>query len=741
MPQVSLCVVARNEVGVIRPCLESARETVDEIVVVDTGSTDGTPELAERCGAVVHRLPYPGNQAEAFDLPLRFARGDWVLVLDADEILDPRARIRLPELIRTDLDGYLVEQRNYSYDLTHLWRRCDPMDPVTRGARGYLSAWNARLFRRRPWIRYDGKLHQTVFWCILRHGGRVERCDLPIHHHGYLRTHRSEWKKPTYLRLTAQQLDANPRNARSWIEHGLCLLGCKRPHPAFRAFRRAGALGYSPGACAYLEGWASIEKGSAAAAVPLLRRSLRLHHPKDIDYEPAGAWELLGEALIDAGRSREAERALSETLALRPDSPAAANNLAALASERGRLDEARSLLEDLIARHPWLDMTWTTLGANRLRAGDRRGARRAFETALEIRPRNPSARANVALLRPEPVRKSIPRRRGGVVALIPELIGGAGRILYEGMRALAPAPRTVICGDAGDHSGFDWRERLGRIGVAVCVAPTPEDVRRALTRIRPGVVFHHWWPSPAIEGPLRRGSERWIAVGHACLPMPEGYDEYLVPSRAVGALQAHLASHRVRLFAPPPFRRGAARARGGRELTIGMIARLEASRFPRRLLSFLPDLSKSKARLHIVGRGERRHEIEPTLNGAGLSGRVRFLGAVSSARIASFLRTLDVGLFLTEMHEPTAGLAVCEMMSAGIPVVAQPRGCIPERIRHGRTGLLADSEGDVRRCLSRLLSDAALRERIGSAARRASVNREGAPHREAWRSAASLLRA
>ena len=78
---LSLSMIVRNEEARLAGCLESVRGFVDEMVLVDTGSNDGTIAIAEAAGARVEQIPWPGDFAPARNTALEFLTGDWVLVL------------------------------------------------------------------------------------------------------------------------------------------------------------------------------------------------------------------------------------------------------------------------------------------------------------------------------------------------------------------------------------------------------------------------------------------------------------------------------------------------------------------------------------------------------------------------------------------------------------------------------------------------------------------------------------
>ena len=111
---LGLSMIAKNEAHTLRMCLESVKGIVSQIVVVDTGSSDDTCQIAREFGATTISVPWENDFAKARNAALNAMHTDWVLVLDADEELDQNAAKKIPALVkRADVGGYLTPIRNY----------------------------------------------------------------------------------------------------------------------------------------------------------------------------------------------------------------------------------------------------------------------------------------------------------------------------------------------------------------------------------------------------------------------------------------------------------------------------------------------------------------------------------------------------------------------------------------------------------------------------------------------------
>lgn len=195
MPKITLCMIVKDEAENLPRCLDSVAGVVDEVVIVDTGSSDRTPEIARARGARVETLPWPGSFNLARNRSLDLASGDWVLVMDADEELDRRDRARLRKLVEAGgesppPEGYLLRVINHLGTV--------PASPVETHA-------SVRLFRNRAEHRYEGLVHEQP---------RVPRpalTDIRIHHWGYVpETYADRRKAERNERLLTEALAAKP---------------------------------------------------------------------------------------------------------------------------------------------------------------------------------------------------------------------------------------------------------------------------------------------------------------------------------------------------------------------------------------------------------------------------------------------------------------------------------------------------------------------------------------------------
>ena len=171
-PSLSVVLITHNAAKQLAPTLEAVA-WADEILIVDSGSTDGTRGLAERLGAKVVLQPDWQGFGYQKNFALARARGDWILVLDADEVVDPQLATAIQRVLRSGEEataGYAVERVNYLCGVRlrfGLWRPA-LLPRLFRKGRGRVSddVVHERVIIDGPTERLEGSLHHFTSECI-----------------------------------------------------------------------------------------------------------------------------------------------------------------------------------------------------------------------------------------------------------------------------------------------------------------------------------------------------------------------------------------------------------------------------------------------------------------------------------------------------------------------------------------------------------------------------------------------
>ncbi|MDN4601242.1 glycosyltransferase [Paenibacillus sp. F6_3S_P_1C] len=169
---ISLCMIVKDEEELLPHCLESVRGVVDEMIVVDTGSSDRSAAIAREHGAVVVPFVWSDDFAAARNAGLERAVGEWILFLDADEALDETAREQIRSWTAgSGCDGLFLNIHNY----TGSGQQGVTVNPVLR------------LFKNEPEHRFEGRIHEQIAAAICRKNPQAafHVTDMIIHHYGY----------------------------------------------------------------------------------------------------------------------------------------------------------------------------------------------------------------------------------------------------------------------------------------------------------------------------------------------------------------------------------------------------------------------------------------------------------------------------------------------------------------------------------------------------------------------------
>jgi tetratricopeptide (TPR) repeat protein len=291
--------IVKNEEACLPTCLASVADLVDEIIIVDTGSTDRTKEIAAGFGARTFDFAWVDDFSAARNESVRRATGDWIFYLDADEYLDEANR----EKFRALLNG--LRDENGAFVLTQRSKL-----PKHRGPDALID--QVRIFRNRPDHRWQYPVHEQILPALESTASAIHGTDIAIGHSGY----------------------QNPDFTRGKLERNLALLQRDhndRPHDPYVLFNL---------------GWTYLDLGQAVEALPLLRDSQQ-RTESGTNYLPV-LYDLQIHCLEQLGQWDEAFSVCRAGRALFPEDPALHFREGMLRRQRGDPSGAEACFRQLL---------------------------------------------------------------------------------------------------------------------------------------------------------------------------------------------------------------------------------------------------------------------------------------------------------------------------------------------------------------------------------------------------------
>ena len=202
---VSLCMIVKNEAHQLARCLYRVKPIVDEIIIVDTGSSDHTVDITTCYGAKIYHHQWDNDFSDARNVSLRHAHGKWVLIIDADEVISPSDHESLLNMVKQsngDRQAFRFETRNYTDDVGFEgWHPNDGRYPDEQAGAGWCPSRKVRLFPNNAAIRFVNPIHELVEPSLRAMGFVIEDCQIPIHHYGKLEKRQDSIKKKDYFQL------------------------------------------------------------------------------------------------------------------------------------------------------------------------------------------------------------------------------------------------------------------------------------------------------------------------------------------------------------------------------------------------------------------------------------------------------------------------------------------------------------------------------------------------------------
>ncbi len=192
-PTLSLCMIVKDEERFLPMCLDSIKDYVDEIIIVDTGSTDNTVEIAKRYNAKIYHHPWENSFSKARNYSLKYATSDWIIWIDADEEVDERDAHKLKDVIRDD-----------EVNVIYL-----PMFNRPIGGKAVSVFSSEKIFRNHIGIHFEGIVHNN-----LKYSGLSKNVNIKLYHYGYNQGEKQMEKKfertSSLLRLQIKDDPENP---------------------------------------------------------------------------------------------------------------------------------------------------------------------------------------------------------------------------------------------------------------------------------------------------------------------------------------------------------------------------------------------------------------------------------------------------------------------------------------------------------------------------------------------------
>jgi glycosyltransferase involved in cell wall biosynthesis len=212
---LSLCMIVKNEEKMLAGCLESAKNIIDEIIIVDTGSTDRTIEIAKQYGAKIYYFEWTNDFSEARNESIKYSTSKWILYLDADERLTPTSQNEIRTLLKTSAE----EVGAYYVTIESDHRQLDNSTEKHRGS-------YPRLFKNLgyPNIKFMGRVHEQISPSIISMNKITLPSDLVIEHLGYDLSEEAMNKKvERNYKLLLEHIKDEPTNGYAWFQLGQTL--------------------------------------------------------------------------------------------------------------------------------------------------------------------------------------------------------------------------------------------------------------------------------------------------------------------------------------------------------------------------------------------------------------------------------------------------------------------------------------------------------------------------------------
>src|SRR3989344_3008454 len=369
MATISLCMIVKDEEKFLEQCLLSVQGLVDEIVIVDTGSTDKTKEIALRFTSKVYDFVWGDDFAAARNESLKYATGEWILILDADEVIAQQDHTIIKGLLmraetERDIYGYILIQRNYfrskedsqygsfsgitvsaaSQDGEGFISAENDNYEESKGMEGWLATPIVRLCKNTGSTAFSGVVHEDVSPSL---PGRIIKTGIVLHHFGKIDSQNWQRKWELYEKLGKKKAFNGENDYYAYFELG-------------RQY---------------------LENRKIDLAIEMLRKSIELNTDFWL------SWFNLGTVELITGKIDGAILGLEKARAINPQVGQIYDNLGVAYAQRKQFEKAIEIFNLGIGVAPEKASLYKHVGRCYYAFGRQKEAYLAFKKALELNPR------------------------------------------------------------------------------------------------------------------------------------------------------------------------------------------------------------------------------------------------------------------------------------------------------------------------------------------------------------------
>ncbi len=345
---LSLCMIVKDEEPHLAKCLMSVKPIVDEMIVVDTGSSDRTKSIAAALGARVFDHPWTNDFSETRNHSLSKASGDWILVLDADEVVSPMDHGLLRKITKkrpAKRVAYTMVTRNYTNNPgAGGWVANEGRYAEEEAGKGWVSSTKVRLFVNDRRIQFVNPVHELVEPALSKLGTQIKECDVPVHHYGRLDQDKLAEKGKEYYRLGLAKIEQNRGDHNALREFAIQASEIGEYEEAVKVWQKVIKLQPNDAVANMNLGFAFLMLRQYDKAIKFSKTAMEIDPElREAALNYSGAEMFSGDVLIAAST-------LERLLERHTDYPPAMGRLAAAYIVSGRKEEGLRFIEKLISK-------------------------------------------------------------------------------------------------------------------------------------------------------------------------------------------------------------------------------------------------------------------------------------------------------------------------------------------------------------------------------------------------------